>query len=54
MPARIPTPEPGDPRLARLALNQRTTANWSLPEAVRGCAEAGIGAAAHHRELVAS
>ncbi|RKT88064.1 Sugar phosphate isomerase/epimerase [Saccharopolyspora antimicrobica] len=53
IPARIPTPEPGDPRLARLALNQRTTANWSLPEAVRGCAEAGIGAIGVWREPLA-
>ncbi|KAA5834282.1 sugar phosphate isomerase/epimerase [Saccharopolyspora hirsuta] len=52
-PARIPTPEPGDPRLARLALNQRTTASWTLPEAVRGCADAGIGTIGVWREPLA-
>ena len=43
-PATIPTPEPGDVRLARLSLNQRTCANWSLAEAVDGCVVAGLGA----------
>jgi sugar phosphate isomerase/epimerase len=52
-PARVSTPEPGDPRLARLSLNQRTTANWSLREAVDGCAAAGIGSIGVWREPVA-
>ncbi|MGW5645248.1 sugar phosphate isomerase/epimerase family protein [Saccharopolyspora sp. NPDC003752] len=52
-PARVPTPQPGDPRLARLSLNQRTTANWSLREAVEGCAAAGLGTIGVWREPVA-
>ncbi|MGP4016533.1 sugar phosphate isomerase/epimerase family protein [Saccharopolyspora sp. 5N708] len=52
-PARVPTPRPGDPRLARLSLNQRTTANWSLREAVDGCVAAGIGSIGVWREPVA-
>jgi sugar phosphate isomerase/epimerase len=32
------------PALSRLSLNQRTTASWSLPEAIRGCVDAGLGA----------
>ncbi|CAM03907.1 sugar phosphate isomerase/epimerase [Saccharopolyspora erythraea NRRL 2338] len=51
--ARVSTPEPGDPRLARLSLNQRTTANWSLREAVDGCTAAGIGSIGVWREPVA-
>jgi sugar phosphate isomerase/epimerase len=30
--------------LSRLSLNQRTTASWSLPEAIKGCVDAGLGA----------
>ncbi|WP_116050282.1 sugar phosphate isomerase/epimerase family protein [Amycolatopsis palatopharyngis] len=52
-PARVATPRPGDPRLARLALNQRTTARWSLREAVDGCVAAGIGSIGVWREPVA-
>ncbi|UVS80686.1 sugar phosphate isomerase/epimerase [Actinokineospora sp. UTMC 2448] len=37
----------------RLSLNQRTTANWTLPEAVAGCVAAGIGAIGLWREPVA-
>ncbi|MEU6263129.1 sugar phosphate isomerase/epimerase family protein [Saccharopolyspora shandongensis] len=51
--ARVPTPQPGDSRLARLSLNQRTTANWSLREAVEGCAAAGLGTIGVWREPVA-
>jgi hypothetical protein len=29
--------------LSRLSLNQRTTASWSLPEAIKGCVDAGLG-----------
>ncbi|WP_232665398.1 sugar phosphate isomerase/epimerase family protein [Pseudonocardia sp. TRM90224] len=50
---RVPTPSPGDPRLARLSLNQRTTANWSLREAIDGAVAAGIGAIGLWREPVA-
>ncbi|GAA1198965.1 sugar phosphate isomerase/epimerase family protein [Pseudonocardia alaniniphila] len=52
-PARIGTPEPGDPRLARLSLNQRTTAHWSLREAVDGAVAAGLPAIGLWREPVA-
>ena len=52
-PARVPTPSPGDPRLARLSLNQRTTANWSLREAIDGCTAAGLPAIGLWREPVA-
>jgi len=53
LPARVPTPQPGDPRLARLSLNQRTTAGWSLREAVDGCVAAGLPAIGVWREPVA-
>ncbi|MDT0302683.1 sugar phosphate isomerase/epimerase family protein [Streptomonospora wellingtoniae] len=46
-------PEPGDPRLARLSLNQRTVDQCSLPEAVEGCLRAGIGAIGLWREPAA-
>jgi sugar phosphate isomerase/epimerase len=37
----------------RLSLNQITTRQWSLPEAVRGCVEAGIPAIGLWRDKVA-
>ncbi|GAA4988219.1 sugar phosphate isomerase/epimerase family protein [Kitasatospora paranensis] len=37
----------------RLSLNQITTRGWSLPEAVRGCVEAGIPAIGLWRDKVA-
>lgn len=37
----------------RLSLNQITTKRWSLPEAVQGCAEAGIPAIGLWRDKVA-
>lgn len=43
-PAGIPTPQPGDPRLRRLSLNQMTTKRWSVKEAVQGCTRAGLPA----------
>jgi sugar phosphate isomerase/epimerase len=43
----------GDPRLARLSLNQRTIPRWSLPEVVDGCAWAGIRSVGLWREPVA-
>jgi sugar phosphate isomerase/epimerase len=52
-PARIGTPEPGDARLARLSLNQRTTAHWSLRDAVDGAVAAGLPAIGLWREPVA-
>ena len=39
--------------LNRLSLNQRTTASWSLPEAVQGCVDAGLGAIGVWREQLA-
>ncbi len=53
LPARIPTPAPDDPRLVRLSLNQRTTAEWSLREAIDGCLAAGLPAIGPWREPVA-
>lgn len=52
-PARLATPLPGDPRLARLSLNQRTTAEWTLPEAIAGCEKAGVGHIGVWREPLA-
>lgn len=51
--ARVPTPAPGDPRLARLSLNQRTTAGWTLRDAIDGCVGAGVPAIGVWREPVA-
>ena len=53
-PARVPTPAPGDPRLGRLSLNQRTTPQWSLREAIDGCVDAGLPAIGLWREPVAA
>jgi sugar phosphate isomerase/epimerase len=39
--------------LSRLSLNQRTTASWSLPEAIQGCVDAGLGAIGVWREQLA-
>ncbi|MFC9325539.1 sugar phosphate isomerase/epimerase family protein [Kitasatospora sp. NPDC057015] len=39
--------------LTRLSLNQITTKRWSLPEAVRGCVDAGIPAIGLWRDKVA-
>ncbi|GAA2111185.1 sugar phosphate isomerase/epimerase [Microlunatus panaciterrae] len=52
-PARIATPGPGDARLARLSLNQRTTAHWSLREAIEGSVAAGLTSIGLWREPVA-
>jgi sugar phosphate isomerase/epimerase len=40
-------------RLRRLSLNQRTTASWSLPEAIQGCVDAGLGGIGVWREQLA-
>ncbi|MCU1506920.1 MAG: xylose isomerase domain protein barrel [Microbacteriaceae bacterium] len=53
LPARIETPRPGDPRLVRLSLNQRTVAGWSLAEAVTGTIKAGLGSIGVWREPLA-
>jgi sugar phosphate isomerase/epimerase len=50
--ANIATPRPGDPRLSRLSLNQRTTAHASVPEAVDACVRAGIPAIGLWREPI--
>jgi sugar phosphate isomerase/epimerase len=42
-----------DPRLSRLSLNQRTTASWSLREAIDGCLAGGLPAIGVWREQVA-
>jgi sugar phosphate isomerase/epimerase len=39
--------------MERLSLNQITTRSWSLPEAVAGCAEAGVGWIGLWRDKVA-
>jgi sugar phosphate isomerase/epimerase len=39
--------------LGRLSLNQRTTTSWSLPEAIKGCTNAGLGAIGIWREQLA-
>lgn len=52
-PARIDTPPPGDPRLGRLSLNQKTVDSWSLREAVDGCVQHGIPAIGVWREPLA-
>ena len=39
--------------LSRLSLNQRTTPSWSLPEAIKGCVDAGLGAIGIWREQLA-
>jgi sugar phosphate isomerase/epimerase len=39
--------------LSRLSLNQRTTASWSLPEAIKGCVDAGLGGIGIWREQLA-
>jgi len=42
-----------NPALSRLSLNQRTTASWSLSEAVQGCVDAGLGAIGVWRDQLA-
>ncbi|GAA3834019.1 sugar phosphate isomerase/epimerase [Sphaerisporangium flaviroseum] len=52
-PASIETPRPGDPRLARLSLNQWTTRHWGVTEAVTGCVRSGIPAIGLWRQQIA-
>ncbi|UMG93627.1 sugar phosphate isomerase/epimerase family protein [Nocardioides sp. TF02-7] len=52
--ARTETPAPGDPRLARLSLNQKTVDRWSLQEAVDACVQHGVPAIGVWREPVAA
>lgn len=42
-PATRETPTPGDPVLARLSLNQKTTPSWDVPGLVEGAVRAGLG-----------
>jgi sugar phosphate isomerase/epimerase len=42
-----------EPRLARLSLNQRTTAGWTLREAIDGCVAGGLPSIGVWREPVA-
>lgn len=49
---RVETPTPGDPRLARLSLNQKTVDSWSLREAIDGCVRHGITSLGAWREPV--
>lgn len=53
LPAALPTPRPGDPRLSRLSLNQATVKYWNLTQAVDGCLRAGLPAIGVWREPVA-
>lgn len=52
-PAAVPTPAPGDPRLARLSMNQRTVPTWGVAEVVEACARAGVPSVGLWREPVA-
>ena len=52
-PARVVTPQPGDARLTRLSLNQRTVAGWDLRSAIDGCVDAGLPAIGVWREPLA-
>lgn len=52
-PAQVQTPQPGDPRLGRLSLNQATVKYWSLSQAVQGCLRAGVPSIGLWREPVA-
>ncbi|NLT53986.1 MAG: sugar phosphate isomerase/epimerase [Actinomycetales bacterium] len=52
-PATTATPRPGDPRLARFSLNQRTVPRLSVPDLVETCLAAGVGAVGLWREPVA-
>lgn len=52
-PAVVPTPAPGDPRLARLSMNQRTVPAWGVAEVVEACARAGVPSVGLWREPVA-
>lgn len=53
-PAVIETPVPGDPRLARLSLNQETIRAWSVREVVEACVRAGVPSVGLWREPVAA
>jgi len=49
---RVELPQPGDPRLARLSLNQRSVPQLSIPELVDACQRHGIPAVGLWREPV--
>ena len=46
-------PVVADAKLARLSLNQRTTASWTLREAIDGCLAAGLSSIGVWREQLA-
>jgi len=52
LPATVSSPTADDPRLRRLALNQKTIERWSVPEAVAGCVRTGLEAIGLWREAV--
>lgn len=52
LPATVSSPTADDPRLRRLALNQKTIERWSVPEAVAGCVRTGLEAIGLWREPV--
>src|SRR5918994_1944082 len=54
LPARVRTPTPGDPRLARLSLNQKTTERWPRRATIGGTAAAGLRSIGLWREPVAA
>lgn len=52
LPARIETPVPGDARLDRFSLNQRTTAQWNLRQVIDGALAAGVPSLGLWREPI--
>ncbi len=52
--ATVATPAPGDERLARLSLNQKTVDRLDIPQLVDACRRHGIGAVGLWREPVAA
>ncbi len=53
-PAAIPTPEPGDPRIGALSLNQWTTRHWTMSQAIEGYVRAGVPSIGVWREPLQS
>lgn len=51
-PAAVPTPRPGDPRLARLAVNHKTLNSWTVSRLIDTCARRGVPAVGLWREPV--
>lgn len=48
----VDTPDPRDPRITRVSLNQKTTDGWALEDLVAGCVDAGVPAVGLWREPV--